>query len=118
MPIGRTPGHVLRAIRLQALKELKKLSSSVAILIASLDTVLQRSIEEELYDVKSRLHSAASRPDGPWLPFVFIAARFYFRAINFFKNRRMERQIPILKIGYYVFKINFLLHACFSYSKV
>ena len=85
MPVGRTPGHLSSAIR-QALQEFKKFSSSVAILIASLDTALQRSIEGDLYDVKSRLHPPASKPDGPWLPFVFIKARFISDPLIFSKT--------------------------------
>ena len=42
-----------------------KISSSIAILIVRLDTALLRLIEEDLFDVKTCLHSIASRPEGP-----------------------------------------------------
>ena len=81
----------------------------MATLVAGLDNVLQRSIKAELNDVRSGLYSSASKPDRPWLPFVFIAGRFISEPLIFLENRSTERQILVFQISYYVLKIVFLI---------
>ena len=113
MPTGRTPGHLSSAIRRQALYEFKKFSSSMAIPMASLDTVSQRSIEEDLNDVKSCLHSPAARWDWPWLPFVFIAARFNSEPI-FFKKEGWNGKSQFFRSVTTNLRSLSSLHGCFS----
>ena len=50
--------------------------SSVAILFAILVKFLCGLFEEDLYAVNNCLHSTASTPDGPWLPFIMEASLF------------------------------------------
>ena len=60
MPNRQELGHLSSAIQRQALCEIRRFNSSAGILIASSDTNLKRSFEEDLYDVKNHLHAPAS----------------------------------------------------------
>ena len=84
----------------------------MGILIAYLDTVFQRSIEEDLHDVRRCFHSSATRLDRPWLPFVSL--RHVLFKSHFSKIRRTERHIPIFRLVTTYLRSAFQLHWCFS----
>ena len=76
MPIGRTPGHLSRAISLQAIRAVRPFGStnSVLSLLARSARELHRSCEADLKDVQSLLQLCASIPEGPVAPVVQRAA--------------------------------------------
>ena len=54
------------------------------------------------------LYSPVTRPDGPWLLFVFTGVHLV-QSHYFFANRRMKRQITVFQIFYSVSWIRFLI---------
>ena len=64
LPIGRIPVDFVHALRRQALYEIKKSSSSLAILIVNFGKWLEEINWGVLVCFPSRLYSPASRPDG------------------------------------------------------
>ena len=69
-PMGRTPGHLSSGIKLELLYASRKHNSCVAIKIVNFANDLQMSFDVDLNDVRMRLHSFESNPEGPWLPCV------------------------------------------------
>ena len=47
----------------------------LAILLATRATVSQSSFDDALNALHIQRQAVASRPDGPWLPLVFMAAK-------------------------------------------
>ena len=76
MPMGLTPGFLSKGINLHALygSISSGFSSSVANFLAILAIVFEISTDCCPKCVRIRLHSFASRPDGPCDPCVLMAA--------------------------------------------
>ena len=72
MPMGRTPGHLSKAMSLQATKADSPLGSTKLVLsrLATAARVSHSSEETALNEVQSRFQAATSRPDGPAAPSI------------------------------------------------
>ena len=75
IPMGRTPGHLSRAISLHATNADSPLGSTkqVQSRLATDASVLQISVEAVLNEVHSLFHAAVSKPDGPAAPSILRA---------------------------------------------
>ena len=75
MPMGRTPGHLSRAMSLQATKADSPLGYTKQVLsrLATAAKVSHNSLEADLNELQSRFQAAASKPDGPAAPSILSA---------------------------------------------
>ena len=76
MPIGRTPGFLSSAIRLQDVNGARPSGSTKSLQIRRVRSAreLHRSLEADLKDEHNLLHPLASTPDGPAAPLVWSVA--------------------------------------------
>ena len=84
MPMGWTPGFLLRAIKRLAINGAMLVGStrSVHIRFATKVSDWHRSWEADLNEVHSLCHPSASRPVGPAAPLVCIAADLIMAAFS------------------------------------
>ena len=75
MPMGCTPGHLSRAMSLQATKVDSPLGYTKQVLsrLATAAKVSHNSLEADLNELQSRFQAAASKPDGPAAPSILSA---------------------------------------------
>ena len=92
MPMGRKPGHLSRAMSLQATNADSPLGSTkhVQNRLATDVRVSHNSVEADLNEVRSRFHAAASRPEGPAAPSILRAVLRINFTINLFKDDGMR----------------------------
>ena len=75
MPMGRTPGHLSKAMSRHATKADRPLGSTRFVLshLATAARLSHSPVEADLKEVQRRFHDAASKPDGPAVPSILKA---------------------------------------------